>query len=45
MENNITTLNEKDLFETIQRQQSETIERQAREIVDLKTKLKAIKEK
>jgi hypothetical protein len=45
MENNITTLNEKDLFEIIQRQQSETIERQAREIVDLKTKLKAIKEK
>lgn len=32
MKNNITTLNEKDLFEIIQRQQLETIERQAREL-------------
>jgi hypothetical protein len=42
MSNNITTLNEKDLFEIIQRQQLETIERQAREITHLENRLKIV---
>mgnify|MGYP003636050495 FL=1 len=44
MSNSITTLTEIELFEIIQRQQSETIERQAREIVDLEARFKAIEE-
>ena len=42
MSNSITTLTEIELFEIIQRQQSETIERQAREIVDLEARLKIV---
>ena len=44
MSNSITTLTEIELFEIIQRQQSETIERQAREIVDLEARFKATEE-